>query len=1355
MEQAKRYGGWWLSGWIWYSCRFYDSFIFCAKFWLGVALVRKMNSKFFILIFAVFILAGSFLYPITSSQSSLGDEITYALNFLNLSKIENYVRTFSSFNSRVVGYPGYYKAKDYIIKTLRDFGYNVTTYPFKTVSPIDKTTFIELDNGTKLKAYSLWPNGLIQTSSTPSEGYSGKLVYVGKGNLEDFNGKEIYGSIVLMDYDSGSNWLNVAKLGAKAVIFIETNEYDRYEALKKFSMTPIKFTRLFVNASIGSLLRSIALKNETVKVVSQVSLDEVTGYNIVAKIDGTKYKDQVVAISARYDSWSIVPSLSPAAGEAISVSTLLEIARYFSVHRPERSIWIVAFSGHWNALDGPRQFAENVLFSPQIQNGTYKIFSFIGIDIGPESPTISTLYAGFGLRFIVGQVASNFATVENRFTANSYLLLKDSSGESVLSSLNNLTGLKNATVSTYISWDIQSNDWWGNQRYPYMLDTEPLALVNLLAFTIKTSNQHDFWWGNPQNDYKKINFNNVYAQALTILAHVVGLSNDESWSVDWQARKPTKFTVLYGYMVGLTTLTGEVVKLNLTRGWYSPVPRALVRIYPEGPTQTSGWPFSYLLIYADEKGRFNVTIGPIYSTPAWRFDAWVIDNKTNEIVAAPDMGPLYGSQVTKPSVSPVYGHDHVLIPLFDCFPVTLFDVYDPSYYRTPWYLDPRMPFSLWLQDNFKVSLLDFKSEAIPYFFGVYYLPWEPVAMFFVQPNSRVSFHFYFGTLDRPSISLINSSATYKEGYGILVNRPLTFNLTILSYTKDLISIVEDRYSKFNTFNIRSPSLDEALSKAKALFIKAQNELKEKNYSKAYDSLRQSLAYISSAYKQDLMPMYSDAGFTSVLLFLISIPSVVLMERLFFHKEGKERFIYTTSIGVVVFSTFFMIHPAFSVITNSLMGLIGVLLVFLFLITLLVLIMETGWIIELTSEKLLGKHRIGREEFSVLQVSVPTSLEFMRRRKFRSTLTAITLIAVVVALTSLTSSSYYTSVNYFAYGKSKTSFAEPKALVQIGYGTPPFSLLQKDTVSFVKSVIGNYGYVEPRAWYYPTYSNRLGHNFAVSSKSGNIIQLVAILGLSNHEILKVADKLNVPLNNSILYNAFCILTSRQAKSLNVEVGDKVNMLGIQLVVAGILPSDQLQNLTDITNLYPTPVDPTGSTFLAIQIPGQPTMNPPPLSWENVVILPFDLVTKLGGYVGSISITFNTSEQEANNLIRDLSFQSSLTPYYLENLKSREVVQAYKTKTYLLLGMEVLPLLIVIAALNVTTAILGSVKERMREIYIFTSVGLSPRGSAIMFVTESVTFALLASVIGYVVGFIMNRFLISLGLLPRDFVINAAS
>ncbi|MGB9759908.1 MAG: hypothetical protein ACPLZG_08810, partial [Thermoproteota archaeon] len=121
-----------------------------------------MNSKFFILIFAVFILAGSFLYPITSSQSSLGDEITYALNFLNSSKIENYVRTFSSFNSRVVGYPGYYEAESYIIKTLRDFGYNVTTYPFKTVSPIDKTTFIELDNGTKLKAYSLWPNGLIQ-----------------------------------------------------------------------------------------------------------------------------------------------------------------------------------------------------------------------------------------------------------------------------------------------------------------------------------------------------------------------------------------------------------------------------------------------------------------------------------------------------------------------------------------------------------------------------------------------------------------------------------------------------------------------------------------------------------------------------------------------------------------------------------------------------------------------------------------------------------------------------------------------------------------------------------------------------------------------------------------------------------------------------------------------------------------------------------------------------------------------------------------------------------------------------------------------------------------------------------------
>ena len=1322
----------------------------------------RIKSLFIITIFLLLVIS-TVKAPYIKAQPSLGNEVLQNMKAIKLSNIERNVKVLSKFKSRVVGYPGYYLAKNYIANYLRSLGYNVSFHKFKTVSPVEKECYIELENGTKLLAHALWPNGMIQPSNTPKEGYIGRLIYVGKGDLKDFNGLKVKGSIVLMDYDSGSNWINAAKLGAKAVIFIESNNFDRYEALSKFSMTPIKFTRVFVNSSVGQVLKKIALKNETVKVVSRITLDNVIGYNIIAFLDGTEHKDEVIAVSARYDSWSVVPALSPAASEAISMASLLEIARIFSLHRPKRTLMIVAFSGHWNALVGSRRFVEDVLFKPQFLNGTRKIYAFIGLDIGSETPRISTLYAGYGIRFIASdRVSGRLSPFENKFTTNSYLLSKTSTGIRPIDFLNSITG-HNYTVYEYVRWDIVSQDWWGDQHYPYMLDTEPLTLVNMFAFSIKTSEQHDYWWGNPQDDYSLINFKNVYIQTLTIIAHITGLLNDDTFNVKWEIGKPTKFTTLYGYPAGLTILTGEVVKLNLTSGWYSPVPHALVRIYPEGPIGTAAWPFSYLVLYADNKGFFNVSIGPIYSTPNWLFDAWIINSNTSEIVAAPDQGPLYGKQVTKPFSSPVTGYDHVLIPLFNCIPVTLYDVYDPSYFRTPWTLDPRMPFSLWLQEDYKASVFNFETGAVPYFYGEVYIPWEPVAMFFVQPNSTVSFAFYFGSAGRPSILLINSSTLYKEGKGIVASRPLVFNLTMLQYTKDFVNIISNRYLRLKKFDIRSPSLDEELSDAKILLTKSEKLIKERDYSDAYKYLMQALAYASGAYKRELMPTYADAGFTAVLLFIISIPAIVIMERLFFHGEGMMKFIYATIIGIIVFAGFFYVHPAFSIMSNTSLGLIGSLLTLLFGIAFTVLIMETGWVVEVTSERILGRHRVRRREVNVFQVSVPISLEFMRRRKIRSALTMITIISVVIALASLTSSSYYTSVRYFAYGKSKLTYNEPQMLIKIGYGVPPYSILQDTTVRYVKGIVGKNGIVMPRAWFYPVYSNRLGHSFTLRSERGKI-KPVAILGLSYPEVLRLLRKTHAQYiglsykDIKELWGSgsnFIILTSSQAKFLNVTIGSRVSALGMNFVVLSIVPSVALNNMIDIDNLAPTPADPSGNQILAIQISGQPTMNPPPLGWDFVIIVPYKLTVKLGGYVGSIYVLFNCSQTVASNIVQRLTFQSSLTPYFTTNLKSKEIVQAYATKTYLLLGMQMLPPLVIIAVLNIMMALLGNVKERLRDINVLAALGLSPRGATIMFITDTLAFALPSSIIGYVAGFIMNRLFISWGLLPSTFVANAAS
>jgi hypothetical protein len=62
--------------------------------------------------------------------------------------------------------------------------------------------------------------------------------------------------------------------------------------------------------------------------------------------------------------------------------------------------------------------------------------------------------------------------------------------------------------------------------------------------------------------------------------------------------------------------------------------------------------------------------------------------------------------------------------------------------------------------------------------------------------------------------------------------------------------------------------------------------------------------------------------------------------------------------------------------------------------------------------------------------------------------------------------------------------------------------------------------------------------------------------------------------------------------------------------------------------------------------------------------------------------------------------------------------------------IIPLLI--GGLMIFNTMLSSIAERRREVYIYTSIGLAPLHVAVLFLAEAVTYGLMGSVFGYVVG-----------------------
>ena len=85
-------------------------------------------------------------------------------------------------------------------------------------TPVTKEATIQV-GGATLPILPVYPNQVVGVT-TPPAGISGPLVYAKDGNAADFNGKKIEGSIAVLNFNSGMNWITAIDLGARAVIFL-------------------------------------------------------------------------------------------------------------------------------------------------------------------------------------------------------------------------------------------------------------------------------------------------------------------------------------------------------------------------------------------------------------------------------------------------------------------------------------------------------------------------------------------------------------------------------------------------------------------------------------------------------------------------------------------------------------------------------------------------------------------------------------------------------------------------------------------------------------------------------------------------------------------------------------------------------------------------------------------------------------------------------------------------------------------------------------------------------------------------------------------------------------------------------
>jgi len=165
------------------------------------------------------------------------------------------------------------------------------------------------------------------------------------------------GNFVFMDFNSQSNWLNAAMLGARAVILIEPTDTVRREAENKLASVPLNLPKFWISKADYARLAAQGL-GMRVRLRCRMAWENAQGLNLRVTLPGSdpELSRKLVCISTYYDSMSVVPALAPGAEAACGAAVMLELARLFKAQPPKCSIMFLAVGGHHLANSGMMAF---------------------------------------------------------------------------------------------------------------------------------------------------------------------------------------------------------------------------------------------------------------------------------------------------------------------------------------------------------------------------------------------------------------------------------------------------------------------------------------------------------------------------------------------------------------------------------------------------------------------------------------------------------------------------------------------------------------------------------------------------------------------------------------------------------------------------------------------------------------------------------------------------------------------------------------------------------------------------------------------------------------------------------------
>ncbi|MHB1001838.1 MAG: FtsX-like permease family protein [Armatimonadota bacterium] len=1268
------------------------------------------------------------------------------------SNLSQTINKLASEDSRLAGYPGCERTGKYIYEQFKSIGLeDVKAEPFNATVPVDNGASLKM-GGKDFRLYPMWPN-FVRTSQLPKEGLSAPLIYGGSGKLSEFNGYNVEGSIVMLEFNSGSEWLNAPRLGAKAVIFIEPDSTMRGEAEAKFISIPISIPRFWISKSDAAALQAKTAVNASTKVQLKCDMPwkRLPTYNISGIIKGTdpELSHQVIVIESFYDSTSVVPSLAPGAESACGIASMLELAKIFKKNPPARTVWFIATSGHFQSLQGIRQYID--LHLPELQkpgagekmkawfsrtlhigNATVRktpeIYLFAGLDLSSQTKGVGIFFKGYfyDIREDIQNKFSDIARVCRENAERVGTVLGFDSTKAFADGVNPIAG----------------KNWRNFIPGKIALDAEAVTLAGARGVSFVSTDDSRPFVDTPFDTPDRVNVANL-AQQTTMLAclfhHILNDTNKPEVvdAVKFPITEPSQFARLT-LQAGFGKLQGQVLILNLKKGYIpnEPVPDALVAVRHIALNKTLMGVRGNMIGMVDKDAKFAFPgIAPLTTYGGGkRFTqvaAYKLDDE-GEIAYSPDMGS-FGADFYPTNVLMSSGTKDIPIVVFKCRATSVFDLIDPQSLRT-------LPM---------IDIFEGDSNGRPRMFGIALAvpEWqvsyvEDVAVIFTPPNTKLKITMSAGPA-ATRLVLINSTRKNPEGEGYLVGNGGSITNTSLKVAKDMWELDEFRINRLMKYRIINEGINKLHALSKTEIDLAEKALESKDYSTFDSHARAAWGYESRAYP-DVQKTAKDVV-NGVLFYLaLMIPFAYFCERLFFgFADLKRQLAVAGGIFLAIFIMFRFFHPAFDITMNPVIVFIAFTMLALSLLVIFLVANKFEQQIKALNRTMSGVHKIDVGRMGIAAAAFSLGISNMRRRKARTVLTCITLVIITFIVLSCTS-----IVQTMRFNKVQAPGTPRYNGLMLR--TAMWDPLQEPAHRLLKDEFGGSRAVAPRAWFFGAILGE--QSFLTLKRNDKVYDARGATGLTPQE------KDVTHIDQSIVKGRWfregdtyvIILPKPIATALEItdqDVGKaKVTFSGAEYTVIGIVDGPKLKTLTDLDGEPLSPVDFITMAKQSQQGQGQggesgfrEYMHLEP---DTVFYVPYGTLMNLGGEIRSIAINFVTKDEVQTVL-------DKLMPRLGLNLYAgigHEVYRFSSIATKSGKGSGAVVISILIAALIVLNTMLGSVFERVKEIGIFSSLGLAPNHIAMLFIAEAMVYAILGAVSGYLIGQVSSKVIYALGILP---------